>query len=41
MTLEEIGSEINLTKERVRQILVKAFKKMRSNALKLNISSNF
>ena len=38
LTLEEIGREIGLTKERVRQILVKVFKKMRSEALKLNIS---
>lgn len=39
MTLEEIGEEINLTKERVRQILVKIFKKMRSKAIESNISS--
>ena len=37
MTLEEIGDELNLTKERVRQILVKVFKKLRSEALILNI----
>jgi RNA polymerase primary sigma factor len=38
LTLEEIGKELNLTKERVRQILEKVFKKMRSDALKLNVS---
>lgn len=38
LTLEEIGNELDLTKERVRQILVKVFKKMRSEALKLNVS---
>ena len=32
-TLEEIGEEFNLTKERVRQLNEKALKKMRSNAL--------
>lgn len=37
-TLDEIGSEINLTKERVRQLNEKALKKMRSNALLKNIS---
>lgn len=39
MTLEEIGNEINLTKERVRQILEKALKKMRCEALRNSISS--
>jgi RNA polymerase primary sigma factor len=38
MTLEEIGNEIGLTKERIRQILVKIFKKLRAKALMLNIS---
>ena len=37
MTLEEIGDELSLTKERVRQILVTAFKKIRSEALKINV----
>lgn len=37
-TLDEIGLEINLTKERVRQLNEKALKKMRSNALLKNIS---
>lgn len=32
-TLDEIGLEVNLTKERVRQLNEKALKKMRSNAL--------
>lgn len=39
-TLDEIGSELNLTKERVRQLNEKALKKMRSNALIKNISFN-
>lgn len=37
MTLEEIGKELGITKERVRQILVKIFKKLRAEALNLNI----
>jgi RNA polymerase primary sigma factor len=37
-TLDEIGIEFNLTKERVRQLNEKALKKMRSNALLKNIS---
>ena len=37
-TLEEIGEEFNLTKERVRQLNEKALKKMRSNALLKNLS---
>lgn len=37
-TLDEIGLELNLTKERVRQLNEKALKKMRSNALIKNIS---
>jgi RNA polymerase primary sigma factor len=36
-TLDEIGFEVNLTKERVRQLNEKALKKMRSNALIKNI----
>lgn len=37
-TLDEIGLEFNLTKERVRQLNEKALKKMRSNALIKNIT---
>lgn len=37
-TLDEIGEEFNLTKERVRQLNEKALKKMRSNALLKNLS---
>lgn len=37
-TLDEIGIEFNLTKERVRQLNEKALKKMRSNALIKNIN---
>ena len=37
-TLDEIGEEFNITKERVRQLNEKALKKMRSNALMKNIS---
>lgn len=36
MTLDEIGEELNLTKERVRQISNKALKKMRSFAVTVN-----
>ena len=39
-TLDEIGTEINLTKERVRQLNEKALKKMRSNALMKNLNIN-
>jgi RNA polymerase primary sigma factor len=40
-TLDEIGLEVNLTRERVRQLNEKALKKMRSNALmkKINFTS--
>jgi RNA polymerase primary sigma factor len=37
-TLDEIGIEFNLTKERVRQLNEKALRKMRSNALLKNLS---
>ena len=37
-TLDEIGLEVNLTKERVRQLNEKALKRMRSNALLKNIT---
>lgn len=37
-TLDEIGEEFNLTKERVRQLNEKALKKMRANALLKNLS---
>lgn len=37
-TLDEIGVDLKLTKERVRQLNEKALKKMRSNALIKNIS---
>ena len=40
-TLDEIGSEINLTKERVRQLNEKALTKMRANALIKNIHFGF
>ena len=39
MTLEEIGDEMGLTKERVRQIKEKAMRKMRSEALENSIIS--
>ena len=39
-TLDEIGEEFNLTKERVRQLNEKALRKMRSNALLKNLSFN-
>ena len=32
MTLEEIGDEFNLTRERVRQIKEKAIRRLRSNS---------
>lgn len=40
LTLEEIGKELHLTKERVRQIKEKSLKKMRSEALKNSISQD-
>jgi RNA polymerase primary sigma factor len=40
-TLDEIGNDLNLTKERVRQLNEKALKKMRSNALIKNINLNW
>ena len=40
MTLEEIGKELGLTKERVRQIKERALKKLRSEALKNSISED-
>lgn len=39
-TLDEIGEEMQLTKERVRQLNEKALKKMRSNALIKNLKIN-
>ena len=38
-TLEEIGNDLNLTKERVRQIKEKSLKKLRSEALANSINS--
>ena len=38
MTLEEIGGEYNITKERTRQILEKTLKKLRSEALNNSIN---
>ena len=38
MTLEEIGSEYNITKERTRQILEKTLKKLRGEALNNSIN---
>lgn len=40
MTLEEIGKNLDLTKERVRQIKEKALKKLRSEVLNNSISSD-
>lgn len=40
LTLEEIGDNIGLTKERVRQIKEKALKKLRSEALNNSITSD-
>ena len=39
-TLDEIGMELNITKERVRQLNEKALKKMRTNALIKNLTFN-
>ena len=39
MTLEEIGNEMGLTKERIRQIKEGALKKLRTEALKNSITS--
>jgi RNA polymerase primary sigma factor len=39
MTLEEIGKEMGLTKERIRQIKESALKKLRTEALKNSITS--
>ena len=39
LTLEEIGKELDLTKERIRQIKECALKKMRTEALKNSITS--
>jgi DNA-directed RNA polymerase sigma subunit (sigma70/sigma32) len=35
LTLEEIGEEFNLTKERVRQLKVKSLRKLRSESINL------
>lgn len=40
LTLEEIGKELSLTKERVRQLLEKALKKLRAVALTNSIKSD-
>lgn len=40
LTLEEIGKNMNLTKERVRQIKERALKKLRSAALDLSFTSD-
>ena len=40
LTLEEIGKNMGLTKERVRQIKEKALKKLRSEALNNSITSD-
>ena len=39
MTLEEIGNELGLTKERIRQIKSGAFNKMRCAALNLGVQT--
>lgn len=38
MTMEEIAEELGITKERVRQILVRALEKMRKEFKKRNIN---
>ena len=40
LTLEEIGRELNLTKERIRQILEKSLKKLRTEALTNSITTD-
>ena len=40
LTLEEIGKELNLTKERIRQILEKSLQKLRSEALTNSITTD-
>ena len=40
LTLEEIGKELRLTKERVRQILERTLKKLRAEALSNSITSD-
>lgn len=40
MTLEDVGKRVNLTKERVRQILESAFKKIRANTLAMSVTES-